>query len=186
MDVAHSQCRLSLRERTPFRGAKGDTLHRFTANLPFLAQDAFHRVDPGGWSFKHGQARSCSPPACMKVSRASLPISSNVSRQSAVKPGIATKTCFSPALASRVSVSSVYGFSHRSRPNSDWNDCVHSVRCQPSRSINAEGRSLDVRRIRVAALRIRDRDAVKAKHVMVRRPRQLREVVANDCRMASR
>jgi hypothetical protein len=50
-----------------------------------------------------------------------------------VKPGVATNTRRTPRRASRVSTASVYGFSHSSRPNNDWNDIVHRSRGQPIR-----------------------------------------------------
>jgi hypothetical protein len=54
---------------------------------------------PSSLSLRHGSAANFSPPAAWKYSAFSTPISSNVSRQSAAKPGVSTARRFTPCWA---------------------------------------------------------------------------------------
>jgi hypothetical protein len=81
---------------------------------------AIHR----GVAFNDGTSTSSSPPAALNCSRARIPISSSVSRQSATNAGQNTASRFLPARASSSSTTSVNGLIHGVRPSRDWNDTV--------------------------------------------------------------
>ncbi len=65
-----------------------------------------------------------------------MPISSIVSRQSAVKPGQNTSARRTPASPNSRSVGAVYGCSHSALPKRDWNVTRHSVVDSPSAAIS--------------------------------------------------
>ena len=75
-----------------------------------------------GWILRQGIIVNDLPPACKKVSFPCSAISSRVSRQSLTKAGQATNKFLTPSFGSSVSRTAVYGVSHLSLPNLDWND----------------------------------------------------------------
>ena len=72
----------------PLPHGRGSDLLVNPSSRPLLPARCLRgRRSTAGWSFRHGHARSLSPPAAWNTSSASWPISSTVSRQSAVNPG---------------------------------------------------------------------------------------------------
>src|SRR5580704_10478906 len=90
-------------------------VHPFNSRV---TRDSITRM-PASLSLRQGTTAKFSPPCCLKTAAFSTAISSNVSRQSAEKPGVITSRFLHPRSASVWTVSMVAGVNHSARPNRD-------------------------------------------------------------------
>ena len=135
-----------------------------------------------GWSFRHGHGAVPRRRRARRPRAHSRPISSIVSRQSAVKPGIATRTrACTPFFARSVSTSSVYGLQPLARGRTATDTSASTARAASPPLHQLRGGAHDVRwRTGSPALGVLLRDAVEAEDEVLRLPRQLGQVVADD------